>query len=140
MATSMISAFTGRAVRREVAMTGEITLRGNVLPIGGVKEKILAARRAGISTVILPELNRRNLEDLPEYVVKDMKFIFVSDVTEVFKVAFADTKRVSGKPSQGGVGRNFRSASRARRPARPARPLAGVQAEGGAVRPIARRS
>jgi ATP-dependent Lon protease len=140
MATSMISAFTGRAVRREVAMTGEITLRGNVLPIGGVKEKILAARRAGISTVILPELNRRNLEDLPEYVVKDMKFIFVSDVTEVFKVAFTDTKRVSGKPSQGGVGRNLRSASRARRPTRPVRPLAGVQAEGGAVRPIARRS
>jgi hypothetical protein len=69
-----------------------------------------------------------------------MKFIFVSDVTEVFKVAFTDTKRVSGKPSQGGVGRNLRSASRARRPTRPVRPLAGVQAEGGAVRPIARRS
>ncbi|MBI3449119.1 MAG: endopeptidase La [Acidobacteria bacterium] len=122
MATSMISAFTGRPVRRNVAMTGEITLRGNVLPIGGVKEKILAARRAGITTVIMPELNRRNLEDLPEYVVKGMKFVFVGDVVEVFRVALTDAKP-GGRSSRGGVGRPVRGSGRARRPARPAAAL-----------------
>src|SRR6185295_6784972 len=63
IATAMISVFTGRPVRRSVAMTGEITLRGNVLPIGGLKEKILAARRAGITTVIIPRLNKKELDE-----------------------------------------------------------------------------
>ncbi len=84
MAVAMFSAVSGRPVRHEVAMTGEITLRGQVLPVGGIKEKILAARRAGIHTVILPELCRRNLEDIPSYLREHMQFIFVQDVEDVF--------------------------------------------------------
>jgi ATP-dependent Lon protease len=90
MATAILSVLTNRPVKRSVAMTGEITLRGNVLPIGGVKEKVLAARRATIETVILPEANRRNLEDVPKLFRKGLKFLFVSDVTEVFDIAFCD--------------------------------------------------
>jgi ATP-dependent Lon protease len=89
MATAIISVLTNRPVKRSVAMTGEITLRGNVLPIGGVKEKVLAARRASMETVILPEANRRNLEDVPRLFRKGLKFAFVSDVTEVLEVALA---------------------------------------------------
>ncbi len=131
MATAMISAFSGRAVRREVAMTGEITLRGNVLPIGGVKEKILAARRAGITTVILPELNRRNLEDFPPYVVKNMKFFFVGDVTEVFEIALVRTKAPAPRAASGGDGRGLRAARRIRRAGRAG---AAVQVQGAGAR------
>ena len=73
-------------------MTGEITLRGNVLPIGGVKEKLLAARRAKIKTVVLPEPNRRDLEDLPQEVRDDLKFVFVEHVREVFDEALLQPK------------------------------------------------
>jgi len=90
MATAIISVLTNRPVKRSVAMTGEITLRGNVLPIGGVKEKVLAARRAKIDSVILPEANRRNLEDVPKLFRKGLKFSFVSDVTEVFAIALLE--------------------------------------------------
>jgi ATP-dependent Lon protease len=89
MATAIISVLTGRPVKRSVAMTGEITLRGNVLPIGGVKEKVLAARRAGVDTVILPEANRKNLEDVPKLYRKGLRFVFVSEVAEVLEVALA---------------------------------------------------
>jgi ATP-dependent Lon protease len=87
MATAMLSAFTDRPVRREVAMTGEITLRGNVLPVGGVKEKVLAARRSGIRTVILSEANRKNLGEIPRTVRRNMTFVYVRDVREVFEYA-----------------------------------------------------
>jgi ATP-dependent Lon protease len=90
MATAMLSALTERAVRRDVAMTGEITLRGNVLPIGGIKEKVLAARRSGIRTIILPEANRKNLEDVPATLRRDMSFVFVRDVREVFDAALLE--------------------------------------------------
>ena len=90
MAAAMLSAFTDRPVRRDVAMTGEITLRGNVLPVGGVKEKVLAARRSGIRTVILPEANRKNLEDVPRALRRNMHFVFVRDVQEVFAAALLD--------------------------------------------------
>lgn len=73
-------------------MTGEITLRGNVLPIGGVKEKLLAARRAKLKTVILPEPNRRDLDDLPQEVRDDLKFVFVEHVREVFDAALLEAK------------------------------------------------
>jgi ATP-dependent Lon protease len=84
MATALVSVLSQRPVRKDFAMTGEITLRGNVLPVGGVKEKLLAARRAHVKTVILPAPNRRDLEDLPQEVADDLKFIFVENVREVF--------------------------------------------------------
>jgi ATP-dependent Lon protease len=92
MATAMLSLLTGKAVHRKIAMTGEITLRGEVLPVGGIKEKVLAARRAKIDTVILPALNRRDLEDVNETIRKEMKFIFVDDVKSVFKAALLANK------------------------------------------------
>ncbi len=92
MATALVSVLAQRAVRKDVAMTGEITLRGNVLPVGGVKEKLLAARRAKIKTVILPEPNRRDLEDLPQEVRDDLKFVFVEHVREVFAEALLEAK------------------------------------------------
>lgn len=94
MATAMVSVLAQRAVRKDVAMTGEITLRGNVLPIGGVKEKLLAARRAKIKTVILPEPNRRDLDDMPEEVMNDLTFVFVEHVRQVFEAALLDAKPV----------------------------------------------
>ena len=87
MITSLVSLLTGKPVNNEVAMTGEITLTGIVLPIGGIKEKILAARRAGIKTVILPKRNEADLEELPEDLKKDMRFVFVETINEVLKAA-----------------------------------------------------
>ena len=87
MATAILSAFTEKAVKKEVAMTGEITLRGKVLPIGGLKEKSLAAYRAGIKTVIIPKGNLKDLEDLPKVVKKEIKFITAETVDTVFKNA-----------------------------------------------------
>ncbi len=87
MATAILSAFTGRPVRRDVAMTGEITLRGKVLPIGGLKEKALAAARIGIHDVIIPEENKKDVEEIPENVRKNLNFICVSEVDEVFASA-----------------------------------------------------
>ncbi len=84
MATAILSAFTGQPVRRDVAMTGEITLRGKVLPIGGLKEKALAAARIGIHDVIIPEENKKDVEEIPENVRKNLNFICVSEVDEVF--------------------------------------------------------
>ena len=92
MAVAMVSVLTRRPVRKDVAMTGEITLRGNVLPIGGVKEKLLAARRAKIKTVILPEPNKRDLDDLPKEVRDDLNFIFVENVLQVFHEALREPK------------------------------------------------
>jgi ATP-dependent Lon protease len=83
MATAMISAFTLRPVRRSVAMTGEITLRGNVLPIGGLKEKILAARRAGVNTIICPKLNKKELDEVAPHLRRGMDFHLVEHVDEV---------------------------------------------------------
>ncbi len=87
IATAILSILTEKRVRGDVAMTGEITLRGKVLPIGGLKEKALAARRLGIKTVIIPDGNRRDIEGLPEVVKKDVTFIPVKTVDEVFRVA-----------------------------------------------------
>jgi ATP-dependent Lon protease len=92
MAVAMVSVLAQRPVRKDVAMTGEITLRGNVLPIGGVKEKLLAARRARVKRVILPEANRRDLEDLPKEVKDDLEFIFVENVKQVFETALNEPR------------------------------------------------
>lgn len=93
MATALASLMTNRLVKSEVAMTGEITLRGRVLPVGGIKEKVLAAHRAGLKTVILPKRNEKDLEDLPAEVSKKMNFILVKDVSEVFDAALSRRSR-----------------------------------------------
>jgi len=87
MVTSLVSLLTGIPVKDRIAMTGEITLRGNVLPIGGVKEKVTAAHRAGIKEVILPEHNRKDLEDVPDHVAKDLIFHFAKEIRDVLKIA-----------------------------------------------------
>jgi ATP-dependent Lon protease len=91
MATALVSAMSGRPVRKDVAMTGEITLRGRVLPIGGVKEKVLGAHRAGITTIILPKDNEADIEDIPEDVRKQLTFKCVSTLDEVFAIALVPT-------------------------------------------------
>src|SRR3712207_4280663 len=87
MATAIVSAMAGRPVRRDVAMTGEITLRGRVLPIGGVKEKVLGAHRAGITHIVLPKANEADLEDIPEEVRTALHFHCVETLDEVFELA-----------------------------------------------------
>ncbi len=87
MATALVSALTGRKVRQDVAMTGEITLRGRVLPIGGVKEKLLAAYRAGIKTILLPKENQKDLEDVPEHVRKEFNIVLTESIDDVLNVA-----------------------------------------------------
>jgi len=85
--TALVSALTKTAVRKEVGMTGEVTLRGRVLEIGGVKEKVIAAHRAKLKTIIMPKKNEKDLEDIPKNVLKDLKFVFVDHLDEVLKVA-----------------------------------------------------
>jgi ATP-dependent Lon protease len=104
IASALASELTGRPVRNDVAMTGEITLSGLVLPVGGIKEKILAAKAAGIKKVILPARNRGDVEEIEEELKKGMEFVFVESVDEVFRVALTDSigetkasaKRVKG--------------------------------------------
>ena len=87
MLMAMASLFTGRPVRGDVGMTGEVTLRGRVLPVGGIKMKVLAGHRAGIKTVILPKRNERDLDELPEDVRSEMTFVPVEQIDEAIKVA-----------------------------------------------------
>jgi predicted S18 family serine protease len=87
MATSMISALTNKPVRKDIAMTGEITLHGNVLPIGGLKEKSLAALRANIKTIIIPDRNKKDLDEISPLVKKHLKFVPVKNMDEVVKLA-----------------------------------------------------
>jgi ATP-dependent Lon protease len=121
MATAMISCFTGRKVRRDVAMTGEITLRGEVLPIGGVKEKVLAARQARISTVVLPRLNRRDVEQIPARILHGISFEYVDAMEEVLNVALLPAETAPVEP-------------RAEEP----RPAGGARATPGRGQPVAR--
>lgn len=90
MATAILSAFTKKAVRKDVAMTGEITLRGKVLPIGGLKEKALAANRIGIKNIVIPKGNEKNLEEIPKEIRSKINFIPVENVDEVFSVAIRE--------------------------------------------------
>jgi ATP-dependent Lon protease len=115
MATAILSALTGQPVRSALAMTGEITLRGQVLPIGGLKEKILAARRAGIETIVCPMLNSKELEEVPTHLRRGVTFHLVEDVEEVLKLALVPPPEP--KPSAGAKSppRPF--------PARPRRPV-----------------
>jgi ATP-dependent Lon protease len=112
MATALMSSITKKKVHKEVGMTGEITLRGKVLPIGGLKEKVLAAHRAGVKKVIIPEENQKYLEEIPAFIRKDLKFIPVKHIEEVLKVALhadgkgtlarssRDSGKTAGKPSR----------------------------------------
>ncbi len=93
IATALLSLLTEIPVRNDLAMTGEITLRGKVLPVGGIKEKVLAAKRAGISRVILPAKNKKDLEEIPEKARKQMEFFFVEELDEVFKLALREDPR-----------------------------------------------
>ena len=90
--TSLASVLTQRKVKSHLAMTGEITLRGKVLPVGGIKEKILAAKRAGIKEILLSELNRKDIEDIPARYVKDIKFHYVKNMLAVLDIALTNQK------------------------------------------------
>jgi ATP-dependent Lon protease len=90
MATTLVSALTKIPVRRDVAMTGEITLRGKVLPIGGVKEKVLAAHRAGVTNIVLPRDNEKDLADIPKNVLDALDLHLVSTMDEVLKIALTE--------------------------------------------------
>jgi ATP-dependent Lon protease len=100
IATSLVSLLTERPVRADVAMTGEITLRGQVLPVGGIKQKVLGASRVGIDTIILPERNRPDLEDVPEEIRDSMKFVFAERVDDVFVAALRDDPGKVKEPQQ----------------------------------------
>ncbi|GAB4547005.1 MAG: endopeptidase La [Anaerolineales bacterium] len=121
MATSLVSLASGRKVKPQVGMTGEITLRGQILAIGGLKEKALAAHRNGLTTVIVPKRNERDLDDIPEEVRKDMKFIFAESVDDVIRAALeapkkqAAKKKPAIKPKIAKVKKNAKNKSHARR-------------------------
>jgi ATP-dependent Lon protease len=108
--TALTSLFTGRRVRPDTAMTGECTLRGRVLPVGGIKEKVLAAHRAAIKRVILPKKNERDLEDVPKATREQMEFILAEDMTEVLAAALEDLPPVAGANAGGTDGRPVVSA------------------------------
>lgn len=98
MATALVSLFTGQALRRDVAMTGELTLSGRILPVGGIKEKVLAARRAGVKTVLLPEKNREHLEEVDQPLREGLDIHFVDSLPEILQTALART--INNSPSQ----------------------------------------
>src|SRR5213083_2295767 len=101
MATAMISLFTGRPVRKGVAMTGEITLRGNVLPIGGLKEKVLAAHRGGIKKVLIPVENEKDVREIPAVILKSIEIELVEHMDQVLRKALvlADPENYPKKPA-----------------------------------------
>ncbi|WP_298008720.1 MULTISPECIES: endopeptidase La [Anaerolinea] len=100
IATALVSLLTNRPVKSDIGMTGEITLRGQILPVGGIKEKVLAAHRAGLKTVILPKLNQPDLEKLPEEVKKSMQFVLVDEIDEVLETALEPAGKVSEETPQ----------------------------------------
>ncbi|GAB4566368.1 MAG: endopeptidase La [Anaerolineales bacterium] len=120
MATSLVSLITGRKVKPQIGMTGEITLRGQVLPIGGVKEKVLAAHRSGLTTVILPKQNEKDLDDVPDEIRKSMKFVFAETVEDVLDAALErqkkkTTKKTKAKTSKKKAAKNVKAKSAPRR-------------------------
>jgi ATP-dependent Lon protease len=104
MTTSLVSLLTGRPIKENLAMTGEITLRGKVLPIGGVKDKVLAAHRAGIRTIILPRRNERDIDEIPEEACRELAFVFVDRMEEVLDAALSPrvVEPPAAPPSEGG--------------------------------------
>ena len=100
MATALVSLLSGRPVKKGVSMTGEITLRGQVLPVGGIKDKMIAAHRAGLKTIILPKRNEPDLEDLPAEVRKSLSFVFAESVNDVLKASLEKTARPKKRPEE----------------------------------------
>ncbi len=132
MATALASLIAGRKVRDDTAMTGELTLTGQVLPIGGLKEKALAAQDAGLERVIAPKLNEQDVEDFPRHLLKDIEFIWVDRVEQVLAQALepepaarngarppAEARRRTSVSRDGTATRRARAAQAARKPARP---------------------
>jgi ATP-dependent Lon protease len=101
MATALVSLVSNRPVRKGVTMTGEITLRGQVMPIGGLKEKLLAAHRVGLKTVVLPKRNELDVEDVPEEIRKTMNFVYAESINDVLKAALEKPARIIKKIKQG---------------------------------------
>jgi ATP-dependent Lon protease len=122
MATALISALTKRPVNRDVAMTGEITLRGRVLPIGGLKEKSLAAFRAGIKTILIPERNEKDLDEIPKPLRRKLRWVVAQNMSDVLKVALIDRVKPIGKSHSTSEKTRVRASKRrlAKRPVRPA--------------------
>jgi ATP-dependent Lon protease len=100
IATALISAFTGRKVRKDVGMTGEITLRGRILPVGGVREKVLAGHRVGLKSVVLPKRNDKDLIDVPKKVLSDLKITFVDHMDQVLDIAIIPDKPARRKANK----------------------------------------
>jgi len=103
LATALASLMSQRPVRHDIAMTGEITLRGKVLPVGGVKEKILAARRAGISTILMPAKNEKDLVDIPAHIRKQLKLVFVKEISDVLRAAITSISIAPSSRASGGT-------------------------------------
>jgi ATP-dependent Lon protease len=99
MATALVSLVTGRPVRSDTAMTGELTLTGHVLPIGGLKEKALAAQRAGIARVIAPKQNEPDLDEFPEHLLQDIEFVFADHVDKVLQEALEPESAAPRRPT-----------------------------------------
>jgi ATP-dependent Lon protease len=114
MATALVSLVTGRSVRSDTAMTGEITLTGKVLPIGGLKEKALAAQRNGITRIVAPKLNEPDLSEFPPNLVKNMEFIFVDSIDKVLDEALEGERPRRSRPRLAQAGNGARAAARAR--------------------------
>jgi ATP-dependent Lon protease len=93
---ALASALSGKEVRPDVAMTGEITLRGKVLPVGGIKEKVLAAKSAGIKEFVLPKRNQPALHEIPDRIKKGIQFVFIDTIDEALRVAFSNSTDVPG--------------------------------------------
>jgi ATP-dependent Lon protease len=112
--TALVSLLSGQAIAPRLAMTGEITLRGEVLPVGGIREKVVAARRAGIRTVVLPERNRADVEEIPEEVREQITFVFAADYEDVRRAAFGDVAAAGRGSAPAGRGKLASDRSRAR--------------------------
>lgn len=119
MTTAIVSALTGMPVRKDVAMTGEITLRGRVLPVGGLKEKALAALRAKIHTVIIPERNRKDLEEIPKNIRKKLRFVYAKHMDEILELALVDGRKARRDAAAEGSTAPRRSGARPAPPAAP---------------------
>ncbi len=135
MATAMASLFTGKPVRRDLAMTGEITLRGRVLPIGGLKQKLLAAHLAGVKTVLIPKRNEKDLVDVPEEVREQLRIVPVENMDQVLAEALIDAPRSAARIKAERDERQQRAARRPRRSRKPAREEPPIAATGDVEQP-----